>query len=59
MRLAVAVWNDTTLRARLDALLDQMQPVHTDHTVHTNDPTLGFRCNDSESLVGRDAVFTV
>lgn len=59
VRLTVAAWNDTTLRARVDAILAQMRPAHTAHTLHTNDPALGFRCNDPDSLVGRDAVFTV
>jgi hypothetical protein len=58
VRLAVAVWNDASLRARIDALLDQMQPAHTNHSLHTNDPAAGFLFNDPSSLFGRDAFFT-
>lgn len=59
VRLAVTVWNNPSLRAQIDALCRQMQPTHTNHSLHTNDPAVGFRCNDPNSLVGRDAVFTV
>jgi hypothetical protein len=58
VRLAVATWSDTSLRARIDALLDQMQPAHTDHVLHTNDPANGFRFDDPDSLFDRDVFGT-
>ncbi len=57
LRVAETVWNDSTMRARVDALCDQMQPAHTDHSIHTNDPALGFRFGFDK--FGMGAWFTV
>lgn len=58
VRLAVAVWSDTTKRARIAALCEQMKPAHTAVTLHTNSTTDGFRFDDSASLFDRDALGT-
>lgn len=44
---------DDDLVAQLGAVLDAMQPAHTDYTLTTR---VGFRCDDPLSLVDRDCV---
>jgi uncharacterized protein YmfQ (DUF2313 family) len=52
-----AAFDDAETRAAIGAICTQMQPAHTDHSLHTNDPALGFRFG--VDAFGRGAFFTV